>query len=82
MTPKKNWRHVAVEGGWDGVADESGNLICKLVANEPANADLIAAAPDMRTLLEKIGTGEWSYIEGSQMYTDIYEVLAKAMGEA
>lgn len=43
------WRHVAVAGGWDGVAagDYHVCLICTLSLNEPANARLIAAAPEL-----------------------------------
>jgi hypothetical protein len=43
------WRHVSVDGGWDGVAEPGGAVICRLALNEPANARLMAAAP---TLLE------------------------------
>jgi hypothetical protein len=39
------WRHVGLDGGWDGVADESGQVICRLVLNVPVNATLLAAAP-------------------------------------
>lgn len=41
------YKHVAVEGGWDGVASEDGTLLCRLVLNNPANADLFAAAPKL-----------------------------------
>ena len=40
------WSHVAVEGGWDGVKSGDG-LICRLAYNNPANAQLIAASPDL-----------------------------------
>lgn len=40
------WRHSAVDGGWDGVDSDHG-LICKLSLNVPANARLIAAAPEL-----------------------------------
>ena len=46
------WKHVAVSGGWDGVADSHGNEICRLVLNEPANATLIAAAPELLQALD------------------------------
>lgn len=49
------WRHTAVEGGWDGVAtDLTGWCICKLALNIPANADLIAAAPELYEALKFI----------------------------
>ena len=41
------WKCIAVEGGWDGVSDEMGMVICKLVFNNPKNAALIAAAPEL-----------------------------------
>jgi hypothetical protein len=41
---KEPWRHVFVDGGWDGVAEPGGAVICKLVLNEPANARRIVAA--------------------------------------
>ncbi len=42
------WIHVAVDGGWDGVAEAANrqSLICVLKHNNPANADLIAASPE------------------------------------
>lgn len=52
------WRRVAYEGGWDGVAHSDGGphiaLICKLVENNPANASLIAAAPELLAALRFI----------------------------
>lgn len=50
------WIHVAVDGGWDGVAEEANrqSLICVLKQNNPANADLIAAAPELLDLLERV----------------------------
>lgn len=42
------WRQVSVAGGWDGVAPVGSKLeICQLVENNPANARLIAAAPEL-----------------------------------
>lgn len=53
-TPGK-WVHVAVEGGWDGVAEAENrdSLICVLKHNNPANARLIAAAPDLLEALNE-----------------------------
>lgn len=51
------WSHVAYEGGWDGVAQvDSRTLICKLVENNPANAHLIAAAPELLAALKGLLT--------------------------
>ena len=42
------WRHVSTLGGWDGVKEDAGpSNICLLSFNNPANADLIAAAPEL-----------------------------------
>jgi hypothetical protein len=41
------WQWVAITDGWDGVTQENGPMICKLVLNEPENARLIAAAPEL-----------------------------------
>jgi len=44
---EKNMKHTdkwvvsAYEGGWDCVRNEQGQIICKLVLNEPANAQRI-----------------------------------------
>lgn len=46
------WKHVAIAGGWDGVADDGGAIICRLGLNEPSNATLIAAAPDLLASLK------------------------------
>ncbi len=45
---KGKWVVSAYEGGWDCVRDEQGNIICKLVLNNPDNASLIAAAPETK----------------------------------
>lgn len=47
------WRWTAVEGGWDGVESNDG-LICKLALNEPENARLIAAAPELLVALKEM----------------------------
>jgi len=48
------WIPVAVEGGWDGVAENENrnSVICALRLNNPANARLIAAAPDLLRVAE------------------------------
>lgn len=47
------WIPVAVEGGWDGVAENENrnSVICALRLNNPANARLIASAPEMLSSL-------------------------------
>lgn len=63
MTANKHtpgpWVQVSVTGGWDGVAEAANRKshICALKLNNPANARLIAAAPE---LLEACQTfSEW-----------------------
>jgi hypothetical protein len=46
------WEHVAVKGGWDGVTSKCDGLICTLSYNNPANAHLIAAAPELYEALK------------------------------
>ena len=41
---KRPWRRVSVRGGWDGIADPDGTTVCRLVLNEPDNADFIVRA--------------------------------------
>ena len=41
MYTKGKWEVSTYEGGWDCVRDENDAIICKLVANEPANASRI-----------------------------------------
>jgi hypothetical protein len=49
------WRPVAVAGGWDGVTPKRSSLaICHLVENNPGNAVLIAAAPDLLEACEEM----------------------------
>jgi len=35
------WKHVSVKGGWDGVADADGSIVCNLSLNVPENASHI-----------------------------------------
>ncbi len=56
---KGPWRVCAVEGGWDGVCDSQDQVVCRLGINNPLNADIIAAAPELlnacRALLKWVG---------------------------
>jgi hypothetical protein len=40
-TSKLPWCRVAVAGGWDGIVDTNGAMVCRLALNELDNADLI-----------------------------------------
>lgn len=52
---KGPWKIGAVNGGWDGVYPEEGKTaICALVENNPANAVLIAAAPELLEALKAL----------------------------
>jgi hypothetical protein len=44
------WKHCFLEGGWDGVSEEGGMVLCRLDFNNPANASLMAASPDLLEL--------------------------------
>lgn len=60
MTANKHtpgpWVQVSVTGGWDGVAEAANRKshICALKLNNPANARLISAAPELLEALESI----------------------------
>jgi hypothetical protein len=81
------WRHVA-EGGWDGVMAPGGMVVCKLVLNEPRNANLIAAAPEIYAALHHAETVMMIVQPRSHMreYLAALEqaraALAKARGES
>jgi len=80
------WQWTAIEGGWDGVKQENGTLICKLALNEPENARLIAAAPDLldaclETLTEiRAYQGEDEFCEGPTK--DACDILKSAITKA
>ena len=44
-------KHVAIDGGWDGVVDADNTTICKIVYNEPDNAAAIVRAVNMHESL-------------------------------
>ena len=48
------WHRSGYDGGWDCVRGKDRQIIAKLVENTPANADLIAAAPDLLAALKKV----------------------------
>jgi hypothetical protein len=48
------WAHAGRKGGWDGVDAADGTPICNLEYNNPANATLIAAAPDLLAIAMNI----------------------------
>ena len=48
------YKHVAVEGGRDGVECERDGLLCRLVYNNPDNADLFAVAPELADALRAV----------------------------
>jgi hypothetical protein len=58
------WEWKAIENGWDGVESKQDGVLCRLVYNNPANAQLMAAAPDLleackrlvSVLIERKGT--------------------------
>ena len=80
------WRHVAIEGGWDGVAATDGTPICSLSYNNPANACLAAAAPEMydalADLLDMVDADDGDDPDGMVAHlTHARAVMAKARGE-
>ena len=50
---KGPWTPSTYEGGWDCVRDSNGNEICRLVENNPDNALVLAAAPELYEALER-----------------------------
>ena len=82
------WRHIGIAGGWDGVAPVSGGVeICRLMENNPANCDLIAAAPDLLSDAEAIldivtllGEGN-AIVLGKRIIDRLRADVAKARGE-
>jgi hypothetical protein len=48
------WYWGSTPGGWDGVRDGTGALICNLSLNNPPNAGLIAAAPELYSALSAL----------------------------
>jgi hypothetical protein len=78
------WRHVSMPGGWDGVSDELGAGICLLRLNNPANADLIAAAPELyKAVLALLpeGWGDDDTMDHMPGVKRARAALAKARGE-
>lgn len=47
------WKESAYDGGWDCVRDSQDQIIAKLGLNNPANARLIASAPDLLEALQE-----------------------------
>ena len=88
------WVRTAVDGGWDAVSPADHRIlpICRLVENNPANANLITAAPDMLSALSTIAALSRAIDDNSQiggasdalfMAVDLARnAIAKARGEA
>ncbi len=79
------WRASAVAGGWDGVVDSRGTVICTLSLNEPANAHVLAAAPEFleigREFVAFAKAGN-SFIYPSGALYRLHRIIAKAEGTA
>jgi len=83
------WRHVITPGGWDGVKEDAGpSNICLLSLDNPANADLIGAAPELYEaasrllrLLEENFTGWPATLAEVEARDMVIAILAKARGE-
>jgi hypothetical protein len=87
MHTKGPWKVIS-KVGWDAVGPECGGVaICGLIENNPGNAYLIAAAPDLLEALEEIVVNAVKNYEGSM---DIYPeaidaaraAIRKAKGES
>lgn len=89
------WAHVSVTGGWDGVAEDANrnSVICTLSLNNPANASLIAAAPDLLAAAElALSEAEgliYDQLDGTKEFESAFaalqpvrDAIAKARGEA
>lgn len=80
------WLHVAIEGGWDGVAAADKTPICSLSYNNPANATLIAGAPELfdalAEILDVINANDGDDPDGLVALMESGRAaLAKALGE-
>lgn len=80
---KGPWVPTATPGGWDGVREPGGQLICSLNLNNPANMTLIAASPELYEALNAIA---WQWANHPREPLDeairaALPVLAKARGE-
>lgn len=72
------WVETSIEG-WDGVKPLNANLpICNLVENNPANASLIAAAPEMLEMLEIL----YRYMDSfsPELNSLVFNIISKAKG--
>lgn len=66
----------------DLVCDALEDLHPRFVKQQDANANLIAAAPDLYTLLEEAGEFIQPFNRGEELSARIYAALARARGEA
>jgi hypothetical protein len=76
------WRHTSYDG-WDAVEDGHRELLCKLVANNPANATLMSAAPELFAALKAVVLAEFGNLEhpsisGSRLWKNARAALQKA----
>lgn len=56
---KGPWKHCAVDGGWDGIETDDPTqrtqiTIARLAYNNPANAALIATAPEQQAKIDRL----------------------------
>ena len=72
--------HIGVNSP-DAVFSADGDFICNLGAH--ADANLIAAAPDLLAFVESITDplGPYPDLDGHSIVADAYKAIAKARGE-
>ena len=76
------WRTSAYDDSWDYcVRGEHGQIIAKLGENNPANANLIAAAPDLLMSLREFVIIGATPRRGIPIYVRARAAIAKARGE-
>ena len=80
---KGQWRHTNSASGRHQISGESGKQICAMwnCKERDANAALIAAAPEMYEMLEKLSM-QLTCINAHKAVDEIERLLKKARGES
>lgn len=66
------WAASSYDGGWDCVREPGGQIIAKLGLNNPDNAALIAAAPEIAAERDRLLTVNAKLLEALKLLADDY----------